>query len=122
MSFYGSCNCGCGGRHSIDNVSGRPIYVEDYVIPVFKGSTLTAEFQFPFTLTGDHLVTVVSPTAPTLEDGVVTQINENTVSITWASTIIEPFAVGSKNLFRVRVEDVETEEVKVYNEITIRPF
>lgn len=121
MSFFGSCNCGCGGRHSIDNVSGRPIYVEDYVIPVFKGSTLTAEFQFPFDLTDDHLVTVVSSQS-TLEDGVVTKIADNAVSITWSSDIIEPFAVGSKNLFRVKVENIETEVVNTYNEITIRPF
>ena len=43
MGYYGGCLCGvsgCNGRHSIDSVTGRPIYIEDYVIPVFKGSTL----------------------------------------------------------------------------------
>lgn len=125
MGYYGGCSCGnagCNGRHSIDHVTGRPIYVEDYVIPVFKGSTLTAEFEFPFTLNDNHTFTVVSASHPTLEDATITKISDKAISITWSYDIIDAFLVGSNNLFRVRVANTDTSEVKTYNEITIRPF
>lgn len=122
MSFYGSCNCGCGGRHSIDHVSGRPIYVEDYVIPVFKGSTLITEFQFPFNLTVNHDVSIVSEAFPILEDATVSDVDDNTVSIRWEAETIDTFEVGVNPTFRVRVSNTQTNEVKIYNLITIRPF
>lgn len=121
MSFYGSCNCGCGGRHSIDNVSGRPIYVEDYVIPVFKGSTLIAEFQFPFSITNLD-VAVISEAYPILEDATVSGVDSNTVSIRWESSVIDTFDVGTNPTFRVSVFNSQTNETKNYNLITIRPF
>lgn len=109
-------------RYSIDRVSGRPIYIEDYIIPVFKGSTLETEFQFPFTLTSDHEVSIVSDTTPSLEEATVTQLEQNLVSIRWEADVIEPFDVGSTNTFRVRVLNTATAEVKVYNLITIQVF
>jgi hypothetical protein len=122
MSFYGGCNCGCGGRHSIDNVTGRPIYIEDYVIPVFKGSTLETEFQFPFTITDDYEFSVISDSAPDLEDATITQTSNNVITIRWEAETIDGYSVGSNNTFRVRAEDTLTNEVKVYNLITIRIF
>lgn len=110
-----------GGRHSIDDVSGRPIYVEDYVLPTFEGSTLIVEFEFPFTLTDDHEVTVVSDNS-TLTSATVTRIADNAVSIRWEDQIISGLTSSSIKTLRIRVENLATGIVKVYNELTIKLF
>lgn len=128
MGYYGSCSCGqinrctCGTRHSIDNVTGMPLYIEDFVIPVFKGSTLITDFRFPFALTGDHVITVIYGDPEELEDCDIQVINGNTVSIKWDSDIISELNDLSNNTFRVRVENIVTGIVKVYNEIKIQIF
>lgn len=120
MTHYGNKNCGPFGRHSIDNVPGFPIIVEDFVIPVFKGSTLTTEFQFPFDLLNTDVVSIVDGSPIELDDAVVTQINDNTVSVTWSSDIIDDLE-SDNNSFRVRVDRADG-TVKTYNEISIRIF
>lgn len=110
-----------GGRHSIDDVSGRPIYVEDFILPTFKGSTLIAEFQFPFNLKPSHNITIVSANEQ-LSTVTISKIADNTVSIRWEADTITNLETQSVKTFRVRVEDSETEIVKVYNEITIKLY
>lgn len=111
-----------GGRHSIDDVSGRPIYIEDFILPTFEGSTLIADFQFPFTLTDNHNITIVSAnealTAPTISFAAGT----NTATIRWEDTVISGLTASSIKKFRVRVVDTATNIVKVYNEITIKLY
>lgn len=110
-----------GNRHSVDDVSGRPIYVEDFILPVFEGSTLIADFEFPFTLTNFDEVSVISAnedlTTPT-----VTKISDNAVTIRWESSVIAGLTSSSIKKFRVRVENSDTAVVKVYNEITIKLY
>lgn len=112
MSFY--------GRHSIDNIPGFPIIVEDFVIPVFKGSTLTTEFQFPFVLENSDVISVTDAEPEDLINADIVRVNSDTISITWPSEIIEDLQ-NQGNSFRVRVDRADG-TVKVYNKITIRIF
>src|SRR5215217_6587619 len=110
-----------GNRHSVDDVSGRPIYVEDYILPTFEGSTLIAEFQFPFTLTDFDTVSIVSENS-SLISPTITKIEDNTVSINWPASVISALTSTSIKTLRVRVENSETGIVKVYNQLTIKLF
>lgn len=110
-----------GGRHSIDDVSGRPIYIEDFILPTFEGSTLIADFQFPFTLTNEDEITIVSANAD-LTTPTITRETENTVTIRWESSVIAGLTSSSIKKFRVRVANSNTGVVKVYNEITIKLY
>lgn len=112
---FGNNPCGCGVR-SIDYVTGKPS--EDYIISVFKGSTLTTEFQFPFNLDLNDIVSIVYGDPIELNDAVITRISENTVSVTWAANIID-ILDSDANSFRVSVER-EDGTIKNYNEIKIR--
>lgn len=110
-----------GGRHSIDDVSGRPIYVEDYILPTFEGSTLIVEFEFPFTLTNDHVVSVISENV-SLTSASVTRLDEKSVSIRWEASTISNLSASSVKTLRIRVENTVTGIVKVYNELTIKLY
>lgn len=110
-----------GGRHSIDDVSGRPIYIEDFILPTFVGSTLIAEFQFPFQLTDAHEITIVSENL-SLENAIVTRLGNDLVSIRWEASVIEGLTASSIKKFRVRVANSDTGIVKTYNEITIKLY
>ena len=133
MVFYGGrggCICGYNGgvgctcRHSIDNVTGRPIVVADYTIPVYKGSTLITEFQFPFNLQVTDTVEVVMGNPEILNDAEVAQTGVDLVSIRWDADIIAQLVTATTaipNSFRVRVSNSDTDIVRVYNEIKILP-
>lgn len=109
------------GRRSIDGSAGFPIIVEYFTIPVFKGSTLTTHFEFPFNLaTGDE-VTIVYGSPEILEDATIVQINPTTVSVTWAVEVIEALDDTALNTLRVRVTRPNG-EVHTYNEIAIKIF
>lgn len=124
MGFYGNntCNCGCGGRHSIDNVTGRPIVIADYTIPVYKGSTLITEFQFPFVLQDSDQVTIVQANPEILDDPEIIKTGVDLVTIRWDADVIAELSTSTTavpNSFRVRVTNSDTGIVKVYNEIKI---
>lgn len=108
-------------RRSIDSIPGFPIIIEDFVIPVFKGSTLTTEFQFPFNLTEDDLVSVAFGSPETLETATITKISDNTVSVTWSAETIDGLDSSGTNSFRMMVERADG-TIKTYNEISIRIF
>lgn len=110
-----------GGRHSIDDVSGRPIYVEDFVLPTFEGSTLIVEFQFPFNLSDADEVSVVSANT-TLTSPSVSKIADNAVSIRWEASVIAALTSTSTKTLRIKVTNSETGIVKVYNELTIKLY
>lgn len=110
-----------GLRHTIDDVSGRPIYVEDYILPVFEGSTLIVEFEFPFTLSANDTVTVVSANSD-LTSPTITTLNSNSVSINWSANSISTLTASSTKTLRIRVENSVTGIVKVYNELTIKLY
>lgn len=131
MVFYGGrggCICGYNGgvgctcRHSIDNITGRPIVVADYTIPVYKGSTLITEFQFPFNLQDSDIVEITLGNPEILEDATITKIADDVVSILWDADIIEQLVTSTTtvtNSFRIKVTNSDTNVVKVYNEIKI---
>lgn len=110
-----------GGRHSIDDVSGRPIYIEDFVLPTFKNSTLICEFEFPFTLSDADTVSIISDN-DILLDPSITKISDNTVSIRWEDSVTTELESNSVKTFRVKVTNSDTGIVKTYNEITIKLY
>lgn len=110
-----------GGRHSIDDVSGRPIYIEDFILPTFIGSTLIADFQFPFNLTDNDQVTIISENNNLINPTII-KVSENTVTIRWEASVISGLTENSVKKFRVRVANSDTGVVKVYNEITIKLY
>lgn len=131
MTFYGGrggCICGYNGmagctcRHSIDNVTGRPIVIADFTIPVYKGSTLITEFQFPFTLQNSDTVEVVMGSPEILEDATIVKTGSDLVTIRWDTDVtseLEEATSGAPNSFRIRVTNSVSGIVKVYNEIKI---
>ncbi len=108
------------GRHSIDNVTGRPIYIEDYVIPVYKGSTLITEFEFPFDLTAQDEISVTLGNPETLNEATIVKTGTRLATIRWEDDVIADLATTGINTFRVRVENSSTGIVRVYNEIKIK--
>lgn len=108
------------GRHSIDHVTGRPIYIEDYVIPVYRGSTLITEFLFPFDLTNDDEVTVTLGNPEILDDATVVRSGPRMVTIRWEDSVIAELTATTTNTFRIRVENSATGIVRTYNEIKIK--
>lgn len=132
MNYYGQsvCTCrhnggaGCICRYSIDNVTGRPIVVADYTIPVYKGSTLTTEFQFPFNLQDSDTIDVVQANPEILADVEIARIGNDLIVIKWDADIISQLITATTtvtNSFRIRVTNSNTGIVKVYNDIKILP-
>lgn len=107
-------------RKSIDNLSGFPIIVERYTIPVYKGSTLTTLFQFPFSLSDSDVVSIILGNPITLEDAEITKTADDTVSVTWDAEIIADLEEDSSN-FRVCVTKGDG-TVHTFNEISIKVF
>lgn len=108
------------GRHSIDNVTGRPIYIEDYVIPVYRGSTLITEFLFPFDLTDADEITVTLGNPEILDEATVLKTGTRLATIRWEDSVIAELTSSTTNTFRVRVENSDTGIVRTYNEIKIK--
>lgn len=115
--------CGCGvARYSIDSVTGLPVYIESFVLPVFKGSTLITEFQFPNDLLDTDVVTVTAGIPSTLNGGSVLKISSNAVAVRWEANVISALTEETTNTFRIQVENTVTGIIKVYNLITIGLF
>lgn len=113
-------NCGCGvARYSIDSVTGLPIYIENFVLPVFKGSTLITEFQFPSDLLDTDVVTVVQGSPVGLNSGSVLKVGSNLVAVRWEASLISTLNEADENTCRIQVENTVTGIIKVYNQLTI---
>lgn len=121
MAIGNYCSPYSLNRNSIDTVSGVPIIVEDFVIPVFKGSTLSTDFRFPFELTNTDIISIVDAAPISLENISILEVDKNTRTLTWDAVDIEELEVGDTGTFRVKVERADG-TVKTYNEISIRVF
>jgi hypothetical protein len=121
MNYGNYCSPYNLNRQSIDTVSGVPIIVEDFVIPVFKGSTLSTDFRFPFELENSDIISIANATPEVLENVSIVEVDKNTRTLTWNASDIEELEVGNTGTFRVKVERSDG-SVKTYNEITIRVF
>lgn len=112
--------CGCGvARYSIDSITGLPIYIENFTLPVFKGSTLITEFQFPSDLLDTDVVTVVQGSPVALNDGQVLKISDNAVVVRWEASVIAGLDEDDTNTCRIQVRNTASGIIKVYNLLTI---
>lgn len=113
-------NCGCG-RHSINNVTGLPydFQYENPVLNVFKGSTLTADFVLPNSISNQDVfdLTVVYPSNPALEVITYSYLENNTYRIIWDSNIISE--LEAEETFRIGLTLTDGQQ-RNFGEITLK--